>query len=367
MAVYKNESNNTWYVMTRYQDWTGERKQKCKRGFKTKREAMEWENQFQLQKRASVNMTMESFCKLYEEDVKPGMKRSTWLTKETIIRSKIIPYLGQRKVSEITAKDVIDWQNTIRKLKNKAGKPISPTYLKTIHGQLSAIFNHAMKFYDLAANPAQKAGTMGAEESKEMEFWTKEEYLKFSEAMMDKPLSYYAFELLYWCGVREGELLALSPSDFNFEKRTLRINKSYQRLEGEDVISTPKTKNSNRIVKMPQFLCDEMQDFFKQYYSLQPDDRIFPVTKYYLSHEMDRGCKESEVKRIRVHDLRHSHVSLLINMGFTALAIGKRVGHSAEKITYRYAHLFPSVQTEMVDRLDQERMDVMFETEEFTK
>lgn len=200
-----------------------------------------------------------------------------------------------------------------------------------------------------------------------MEFWTKEEYLKFSEAMMDKPISYYAFELLYWCGVREGELLALSPSDFNFEKRTLRINKSYQRLEGEDVISTPKTKNSNRIVKMPQFLCDEMQDFFKQYYSLQPDDRIFPVTKYYLSHEMDRGCKESGVKRIRVHDLRHSHVSLLINMGFTALAIGKRVGHSAEKITYRYAHLFPSVQTEMVDRLDQERMDVMFETEEIAK
>ena len=367
MAVYKNESNNTWYVMTRYQDWTGERKQKCKRGFKTKREAMEWENQFQLQKRASVNMTMESFCKLYEEDVKPGMKRSTWLTKESIIRSKIIPYLGQRKVSEITAKDVIDWQNAMRKLKNKSGKPIAPTYLKTIHGQLSAIFNHAMKFYDLAANPAQKAGTMGAEESKEMEFWTKEEYLKFSEAMMDKPLSYYAFELLYWCGVREGELLALSPSDFNFEKRTLRINKSYQRLEGEDVISTPKTKNSNRIVKMPQFLCDEMQDFFKQYYSLQPDDRIFPVTKYYLSHEMDRGCKESGVKRIRVHDLRHSHVSLLINMGFTALAIGKRVGHSSEKITYRYAHLFPSVQTEMVDRLDQERMDVMFETEEFAK
>lgn len=367
MAVYKNESNNTWYVMTRYQDWTGERKQKCKRGFKTKREAMEWENQFQLQKRASVNMTMESFCKLYEEDVKPGMKRSTWLTKESIIRSKIIPYLGQRKVSEITAKDVIDWQNAMRKLKNKSGKPIAPTYLKTIHGQLSAIFNHVMKFYDLAANPAQKAGTMGAEESKEMEFWTKEEYLKFSEAMMDKPISYYAFELLYWCGVREGELLALSPSDFNFEKRTLRINKSYQRLEGEDVISTPKTKNSNRIVKMPQFLCDEMQDFFKQYYSLQPDDRIFPVTKYYLSHEMDRGCKESGVKRIRVHDLRHSHVSLLINMGFTALAIGKRVGHSAEKITYRYAHLFPSVQTEMVDRLDQERMDVMFETEEIAK
>ena len=144
-------------------------------------------------------------------------------------------------MSEITAKDVIDWQNTIRKLK-KGRKPISPTYLKTIHGQSSAIFNHAMKFYDLAVNPAQKAGTMGAEESKEMEFWTKEEYLKFSEEMMDKPLSYYAFELLYWCGVRGRRTSALSPSDFNFEKRTLRINKSYQRLRGEDVITTQRPR-----------------------------------------------------------------------------------------------------------------------------
>lgn len=76
---------------------------------------------------------------------------------------------------------------------------------------------------------------------------------------------------------------------------------------------------------MPQFLCDEMQDCLKLYYSLKPDDRIFPVTKYYLNHEMERGCKASGVKKIRVHDLRHSHVSLLINMGYTALAIGKRV------------------------------------------
>ena len=103
---------------------------------------------------------------------------------------------------------------------------------------------------------------------------------------------------------------------------------------------------------MPQFLCDEMQDCLKLYYSLKSDDRIFPVTKYYLNHEMERGCKASGVKKIRVHDLRHSHVSLLINMGYTALAIGKRVGHSAEKITYRYAHLFPSVQQDMAEQLD---------------
>ena len=85
-------------------------------------------------------------------------------------------------------------------------------------------------------------GTMGMEESKEMLFWTKEEYLKFAEEMMDKPLSYYAFEMLYWCGIREGELLALTPADFNFENQTVTINKSYQRLKGRDVITTPKTK-----------------------------------------------------------------------------------------------------------------------------
>ena len=90
---------------------------------------------------------------------------------------------------------------------------------------------------------------------------------------------YYAFEILYWCGIREGELLALTPADFDFEKKTLRINKSYQRLQGKDVITTPKTKKSNRVIQMPDFLCDEIQDYFKQLYGLESDSRIFPLSK----------------------------------------------------------------------------------------
>ena len=276
-------------------------------------------------------MTLESFCKLYEKDVRPRLKLNTWLTKEHIIQTKILPYLGNRKLSEIKAKDVIDWQNEIRTLKTPGGKTLSPTYLRTIHAQLSSIFNHANRYYDLNINPAKKAGTMGLEESKEMLFWTKEEYLQFAEAMMDKPLSYYAFEMLYWCGIREGELLALTPADFDFEAETVRINKSYQRLKGEDVITSPKTRKGNRTIKMPKFLCEEMQDCLKMYYDLKDSDRLFPVSKHYLFSEMDRGCKAMGVKRIRIHDLRHSHVSLLIDMGFTALAIGNRVGHEAEQ------------------------------------
>lgn len=236
MAIYKND-NGTWYVMIRYQDWTGARKQKCKRGFSTRKEAADWELQFKLQKKASVDMTMESFCTMYEEDVRPSLKQSTWLTKENIIQKKILPYLGKRKVSEITAKDVIDWHNQMRKLKTKTGKPLSPTYLKTIHGQLSTIFNHAVKYYDLSTNPARKAGALGEEEGKEMLFWTKEEYKRFAEEMMDKPLSYYAFQLLYWCGIRSGDdddkirLNQRKPSKykglsrFGPEKNLQRINK----------------------------------------------------------------------------------------------------------------------------------------------
>ena len=174
---------------------------------------------------------------------------------------------------------------------------------------------------------------------------------------MDKPRSYYAFEMLYWTGIREGELLALTPADFDFEKQTVRINKTYHRMKKQDIITSPKTAKSNRIVVMPEFLCEEMQDYFQMYYSLAQDQRIFPFSKSYLKHEMERGCKETGVPVIRIHDLRHSHVSLLIHMGFTALAIGNRVGHEAEKITYRYAHLLPTVQTEMANKLDVERME----------
>ncbi len=190
-----------------------------------------------------------------------------------------------------------------------------------------------------------------------MKFWTKEEYLKFADSMMDKPLSFYAFEMLYWCGIREGELLALTPADFDFESGTVSINKSYQRLNGRDVITTPKTKKSNRVIKMPKFLCEEMQEYIGMLYEVNENDRLFPITKHYLHHEMDRGAKLAGVKRIRIHDLRHSAISLLIEMGFSALAIAERVGHESIDITYRYAHLFPTKQTEMANKLDVERME----------
>ena len=352
MPVFKNEDNGTWYVMARYVNWKEERKQKCKRGFATKREAQEWERMFKLQTSSDLDMSFEAFTELYINDVKNRLKENTWLTKEHIIRTKILPYFGKLKISEISTKEIIAWQNEMLAYRDEKKKPYSQTYLKTLHNQLSAIFNHAVRYYELRSNLAAKVGNMGSEEHKEMLFWTKEEYKKFSFEMMDKPVSFYAFEMLYWCGIREGELLALTPADFNFDKETVTINKSYQRLKGQDVITSPKTKKSNRTIKMPQFLCEEMKEYLGMIYGLKKKDRIFTVTKSYLHHEMDRGAKAVGVKRIRIHDLRHSHISLLIDMGFSAVAIADRVGHESIDITYQYAQLFPSKQIEMAEKLD---------------
>ena len=353
MSVYKDGSK--WRVIYRYTDSRGERKQTQKRGFSTKKEAQAWEREQMNKTESSLDMTFESFSEIYFEDMKKRLKDNTWHTKEHILRTKLIPFFGKRKMCDIQPKDVIAWQNEMLEGSTKTGKAYSPVYLKTLHNQLSAVFNHAVRHYNLKVNPAAQVGNMGKPKSREMLFWTKAEYLKFAEAMMDKPLSYYAFEMLYWCGVREGELLALTPADFDFEKQAVTISKSYQRIKGRDVITDPKTPKSNRVIQMPSFLCDEMADYIKSLYAVEPTDRIFTVTKSYLHREMDRGAKEAGVKRIRIHDLRHSHISLLIDMGFTALAIADRVGHESIDITYRYAHLFPTRQTEMADRLDMER------------
>lgn len=357
MSIHKDNATGKWRVVYRYTDWIGETHQSSKRGFSTKREAQMWERELLLKKEAKLDMTFESFYEIYVEDMQNRIRDNTWGTKTNIARTKILPYFGKRKIGEIEPRDIIAWQNELLAIRQPNGKPYSASYLQKIHSQLSAIFNHAVNFYHLPSNPAQKAGNMGKEEHREMLFWTKEEYLKFADVMMDKPVSYYAFEILYWCGLRMGELLALTPSDFNFETHTLRINKSYQRLHREDVITPPKTLKSNRTIKMPQFLCDEMQDYLEMLYEPKEDERIFTISKSYLHHEMNRGSKVSGVKRIRVHDLRHSHVSLLINMGFTVLAIADRMGHESIDITYRYAHLFPSEQTQMAEQLDIERME----------
>lgn len=237
MSIHKDNATGKWRVVYRYIDWTGKTKQTSKRGFPTKREAQMWEREQMLKHDAKLDMTFASFYEIYVEDKKERIRDNTWGTKNNIVRTKILPYFGERKIGEIEPRDVIAWQNHLLAFKRENGKGYSSSYLQKIHSQLSAIFNHAVDFYHLSSNPAQKAGNMASEEYKEMLFWTKEEYLKFADVMMDKPVSYYAFEMLYWCGIRMGDdddkirLNQRKPSKykglsrFGPEKNLQRINK----------------------------------------------------------------------------------------------------------------------------------------------
>ena len=353
MPAYKDAKRNTWYAKFRYKDWLGETKACTKRGFTTKRDALQWEQDFKARAEGNIDMSFESFVKLYREDCQPRLKMSTILMKDNLIETKIMPYFGKRAMRDITTADVFKWQNEIMALQDKNGKPYSQSYLKAIHNQLSAIFNHAVRFYNLPGNPARIAGSMGAESGGEMKFWTKEQYVRFAEAIKDDRLAYCCFEMLYWCGVREGELLAINSEDLDFDKKEASITKTYHRVKGEDVITDPKTPDSKRKVLMPDYLCEEMKQYMEMQYDMEPEDRLFPVSKNYLYRVMIKGCELTGVPRIRIHDLRHSHVSLLIDMGFSAVSIAKRVGHKSIDITYRYAHMFPNVQNQMAEQLNQ--------------
>ena len=349
MKAEKDKKTGKWLIQYRYTDWQGKRRKSTKRGFATKREAEEWLRNFLITQKADFDMKFADFWKMYCADMETRLREHTMRTKKYIVELKILPYFGNKRVNDITAADIRQWQNELIKM------GYSPTYLKTINNQLSAIFNYAIRYYDLKSNPCAKAGSMGKSKAEEMDFWTGEEFRKFIDSVMNKRLSYMAFMTLYWTGMRMGELLALNPKDVDLEKRTISITKSYQRLGKKDVITPPKTPKSKRVITIPEFLAADIKDYMDSLYELQENDRLFPITKYYLEHEMQRGIKESGVKRIRVHDLRHSHASMLIELGFSPLEIANRLGHEKVETTLNtYAHLYPNKQTKLAERLDSE-------------
>lgn len=152
----------------------------------------------------------------------------------------------------------------------------------------------------------------------------------------------------------KAELLALTLGDFSAKDKTININKSLQRIDGRDVITEPKTEKSKRVIALPDFLVEEMKDYVNRLYGMMPGDRLFMVTKAYLEHEMSRGVALSGVKKIRLHDLRHSHASLLISkLGAQPLMVAERLGHEKIQTTLNtYSHLYPDQARNLADQLN---------------
>ena len=349
MPAYKDEKTGKWFAKFYYTNWQGIKKQKWKRGFATKKEALGFERDFLEQQSTNPDMTFQNLYEIYMEDMAARLKQSTLLTKKAVLQTHILPFFGSKPINEIKASDVRRWQAKLMSSPNN----YSQTYLKKINTELNSIINYAKRFYDLNTNPCGKAGTIGKAKAEEMDYWTYDEYIAFREGVKDKPLSYICIEVLYWTGMREGKLLALSPADIDLDNKTISVNRTYQRIEGKDVFTSPKTRKSKRKIPIPDFLCQELSDYIQSRYMLDADERLFPVTKSYLSHEMIRGCKNTGIKKIRIHDIRHSHASLLINQGCDALMLADRLGHEKVSTTLNtYSHLFPHKQQELVHSLE---------------
>lgn len=315
MPVYKDEKRGTWYCSFIYFDWSGKRNRKVKRGFSLKKDALEWEREFLSKTKVSCNMKFKALSELYFEDLESRLKKTTITSKRYMFTSKLLPFFGNLQVDQITAVHVRKWQNQLI----GSDENYSPTYLKTINNQLSAIFNFAVKYYDLSENPCRLAGSMGKKHADEMQIWTVKQfqtamkYCKQEERRL-------AFEIMFYAGLRVGEVLALTPADI-LPSKAISITKSLARLHKEDIISTPKTPKSNRIVTIPNFLYEKIQTYIATLYDNTDTTRLFMYAKGVLNRELRRCAERAELSQIRVHDLRHSHASLLIEMGYNVLLI----------------------------------------------
>ena len=359
---YPLKKGYKWMVKFNYiEPKTGEQKTEYKRGFNSKRDAKDYEESYieHLNDTPESNDELErepTFCEVYQEYLRShkreDIKESTLETKRNIFERHIFPTFKKKIISEISDDNIAEWQRKIKDVEMGNGKHFSASFLRTIQSQFNSIINYAYSKGYMHRNPLADIKNMGIKD-KRVEYWSTDEYEKFAYCAMNLPNYYYAFEVLYWCGLREGEMLALTLQDIDLDDGIIHVTKTYQRFKGKDVFTSPKTPSSVRQVSMPGFLCDELREYIGMLYSPEPEQRIFPITKSNLSKQFHSLSEEAGLKRITVHGLRHSHVSLLISKKYDIFEVSKRIGHKSIKTTQDiYGHLFDGVQRAIANDLD---------------
>lgn len=379
MPVYKNASNKidkktgkersvtTYYVSIRYKNWEGKNQRHVKRGFTTKREAKEYEANFLANVSNSCTQLFEDVAKKYIENRKlKNLKLSTLENKQYLINKHILPTFGKMPANTITPAHIEQWQKKLL----DSEKNYAPTYIYTINNILNTILRYATRYLNLGKNPAEATETIGQARNDHFDFWTPEEFNKFLAALNDKEANAkahikrrcsdyvltMAFTILFYTGLREGELLALTSNDIDLEKHTISVSKTFKRLKSQDYLSSPKTKTSTRVIKISDTLTEKIREYLSSIEDLQPTDRIFEsINVNNLYRAIHSSAKLAGIKEIRVHDLRHSCCSLLFHIGCSPLQVKTYLGHKNIQITLNiYAHLYP----ESMDEISQKVQDV---------
>lgn len=264
-----------------------------------------------------------------------------------LYNNRIRPYFGDMIMKEITPLHVREWQNSQISLNFK------PKYLRILHHFLSGIFDYCVCYHDLAENPCARVEPIGRHvSSRKTSVWQLDEYERVFNCMSTTHHR-AALALLYWTGIRKGELYGLQWRDYCPKTKRLRVERNYQRLNGEAIILPPKTDTSNRTIILPNQAYRPLDDHAAECRYATESNFIFTWSKRKLEEEIWQACKKAGVQRIRIHDLRHSHASLLIHLNIDVAAISKRLGHSSISMTLNtYAHAYNNADQLIADTLN---------------
>lgn len=343
MSIKKDEKTGLYTLQFYYRDHNGKRHHPKKTGFKRIKDAEAYQRDFLARINNVSGISFKALAAQYLKDSKARVKPTTYQTKKAAFDNHLIPYFSNILIDDITPGMVRDFQT-----KYITASGLKDTTLHYINQQLSAVFNYGAKFYGLKDNPVKLAGTMGKVKSGRLDFYTPEEFEKVLACLSD-PSDHALILFLFWSGCRIGEALALNWDDFSLEDNSVSITKNLQYAEGRGYyISSPKTEKSKRVILLPAFVLDELQAYKAQLYGYKDNQRLFPKSFSGVRYAFHVAADHAGVKRIRLHDLRHSHASMLINLGASPLLVSQRLGHENAEMTLRiYAHLFPNEQEKM--------------------
>lgn len=358
MAVYKKDGK--WYFKGKYKLEDGSWKNYNRIGGKTKKETLEKENNFLLKANEEViyekDITFAELKELYFEHKKRKNRISTIIGERGALTS--FSKLDNLKINLIR-------KNTVEKIINKMDNDhLSTSTIRRNITAIKSVFKFALKEKLISNNPLADLEnfTRPNEMKKEMECWTYEEFIKFSNSFDDEKLYKYKvyFDFLYYMGTRKGEALALTWEDIDFENNKVRINKTITRRIGGVTIGAPKTNNSYRVIQMPKIIREEMQEFYrysKQMYNFNNNFYVFygvkPISNELMFYYFKKQIQKAGVKKIRIHDLRHSHASFLINNGANDKAIADRLGNTITMVREVYSHLFQETEDQLINIIDQ--------------
>ena len=339
MAVYKDEKRGTYFFAIRVNG-----KQIKRRGFKTSRAAKMAEAEFMLGVDDSDNPSFKYVANEYKSWYKKRRKPMSIKKMEGIVDNYLLPTFGNKNINDIKNRDVIKFHDSLIGVNSLSTN-------KTIHVFLSAVFNFAIKNEYTIKNPANAVGNFEGNENKRMDYWALDEFKAFMD-VVDEFVYYVLFMVLYYSGMRKGEALALTWSDVDMENNIINISKTHTK-SGVNSTKTGATRN----VIMPYFVIrlltqlkaqnDPKMNYvvFGEFYN--------PLGETTLSKRFNKWIKKSGVKKIRIHDLRHSHASYLINKGTVITVVSHRLGHSNTSTTWDvYSHLYPSTEKEAISDME---------------